>query len=120
MARSLRFTFPAILIFVVVGIREVASGLYFGLGREEPALCPLLLSVTLFWAIGWWLSDDLRGRSEGFFYCRGLVLWIAWPVLLPYYLLKTRGRKALITMAIFVGLSLAATVLGDILGTLLA
>ena len=119
MVKSRQLTFPSILIFVVEGIKQLAFGMYVELDSELSALVSLLLSITLFCAIGWWLKDDLRKRSESWFYCPGLILWIAWPVLLPFYLLKTRGRSALITIAIFAGIWVAASVLGVILGVLL-
>lgn len=85
-----------------------------------PALLSLLLSITLFWAIGWWLSDDLRRRGETLVYCLGMVLWIAWPIVAPYYLMKTRGRRAFITLALFVGVSVSGSVFGAILAIALS
>jgi hypothetical protein len=99
----------------MTGINQTASGVFAGLGREMPAQLSLLMSITLFWAIGWWLRDDLRKRNKTLVYCLGMFLWIAWPILLPYYLIKTRGRKAFFTMALFVGISVVGAVLGVIL-----
>ena len=97
-----------------------ASALYSGLGAEEPPLFFLLTSVVWLWAIGWWLTDDLRKRRYAWFYCPGLFLHVASPLVLPYYLLKTRGWRAFITIGVFFAVSIAAAVLGIVIGVTLA
>ena len=114
-----RFTFPAILVFVIAGINVSGLALYSGLELDEPPLLSLLRTVGWLWAIGWWLTDDLSRRRERWIYCPGLFLAQAWPFVLPYYLLKTRGPRALITITVFVALSIAATVTGAVVGTIL-
>ena len=115
-----RFPFPAIVVFVIAGISVAGSGLYSGLGLDESPLFYLLTKVGWLWATGWWLTDDLSRRRERWLYCPGLFVQTAWPFVLPYYLLNTRGRKALIPIAGLVGVSIAALVIGIVIGVMLA
>jgi hypothetical protein len=50
----------------------------------------------------------------------GLFLYIAWPVIMPYYLVKTRGAKGLLVILGFVGAYLGAQMAGVALYVLLA
>ena len=113
-----RITFPALLFFVLTGIRVGASTLYQGRRVDEPPLFSLLAIVSWYWVIGWWLTDDLSRRRERWIYCPGVFVpsWAFW---LPYYLLKTRGRKALVTIAVFVAVAIAAALLGTVIGAVL-
>lgn len=115
-----RLAFPATTVFVLAGLSCAASGFYTGLGVEQPPLFSLLLRVGWLWAIGWWLTDDLDQRRARWFYCKGLFLVLAWPFMLPYYLLQTRGTRALIAIAGLVGLSIFAVVIGIVIGAVLA
>jgi len=50
----------------------------------------------------------------------GFFLTVAWPLVLPYYILKSRGRKGLLAILYFVATYIAATVVGAVLYVLLA
>ena len=114
-----RIRFPTLLIFVYAGITAAAATLYTGLGAEEPALFSLAAKVGWLWVIGWWQMEDISRRCESWFYCPGLFLQAAWPFVLSYYLLKTRGPRALIPIALFVAVWIAAAVIGAATGLML-
>jgi len=42
-----------------------------------------------------WLKADAQVRHVPLVHDMGLFLWIAWPVLIPWYAFKTRGRHGL-------------------------
>jgi hypothetical protein len=50
----------------------------------------------------------------------GLFLYLAWPFVIPYYLFKTRGVKALITILSFAGIFMATYMIGALVYALLA
>jgi hypothetical protein len=52
------------------------------------------LVATLFAALNW-LREDARGRDLTRVADVGLFLYVAWPVVIPWYFLKTRGPHAL-------------------------
>ena len=111
-----QISFAAVLLFVFVGVQQTASGFYSAMGTDAPELLSLLNKTCLFWLIGWWLTDDARRRGESLVYCVGLFLAIAWLLLLPYYLFKSRGRRAFITIAMFIAFVIATTIAGAVLG----
>jgi len=50
----------------------------------------------------------------------GLFLYVAWPFILPYYLVKSRGRKGLLAILCFVAVYIGATLVGVALYLVLA
>ncbi len=50
----------------------------------------------------------------------GLFLYVAWPLVLPYYLIKSRGAKGLLVITGFVAVYIGATLIGLILYIFLA
>jgi hypothetical protein len=52
------------------------------------SLAPLVAAIS-------WLKADARARHVPLVHDMGLFLWIAWPVLIPWYAFKTRGRHGL-------------------------
>lgn len=95
------------------------AGLYAAAGLDEPPLFFLLIRFGWLWVAGWWLTDDLRRRRERWLYCPGLFVALASPLVLPYHLLKTRGPRALITLAVFIAVSVAALATGSVIGLML-
>lgn len=69
--------------------------------------------------MGWWLLRDSRKRGVAWVYDTGFFLSIAWPVVMPYYLLKSRGLKGLLVVLGFVGAYLGAQLVGVVLRVLL-
>jgi hypothetical protein len=41
-----------------------------------------------------WIRSDARARKIGLVHDLGFFLLIAWPVVIPWYAVKTRGRHA--------------------------
>ena len=69
----------------------------------------------MLWAIGWWLRTDSRRRGVLSVYDLGFFLYLAWPIVMPYYLVKTRGAKGLFVILGFVTAYVGATLLGILL-----
>jgi hypothetical protein len=51
-------------------------------------------------------------------YDLGFFLYLAWPIVMPYYLIKTRGAKGLLVMLGFVAAYVGAAIIGIILSVL--
>jgi hypothetical protein len=107
-----RATSPTALLYVFLFITQVANGLYVARQTQPPEAYTLLYPLAFLWIIGWWLLKDSRRRGVGWVFDMGLFLYIAWPFFMPYYLFKTRGSRALVTILIFVGVYLGALMLG--------
>jgi hypothetical protein len=106
---------PTALLYVFVIVTQLATGIYLAGEFEPPPSFTLLYPLGLLWVMGWWLHRDSRERGVSWVYDMGLFLYIAWPLVLPYYLLKTRGVSGLFAILTFVGVYLGAALTGAVL-----
>ncbi len=111
---------PTLLLYSFVVITEFAHGLYLGQQIEPPAGYELLHWVAQLWIIGWWLHADSRKRGVAWVYDLGLFLGIAWPFVLPYYLVKTRRAKGLLVVLGFISAYFGAAIVGMIVSVIVA
>lgn len=114
-----QITFPTLLLYLFLAITQFVSGVYLAREAEPPGAFSLLYVIGFLWIIGWWLLTDSRKRGVRWAFDMGLFLYIAWPFIMPYYLLKTRGAKGLLIILAFVGVYIGALVAGVVLSMLL-
>lgn len=115
----LGLTLPGVVVFAINGLVAGANGLYAGLAVEPPASLAIGSTFSLFCAVAWWMRQDSQKRNFSWPLDMGLFLYIAWPLVLPYYMLKTRGAKALLAVGAFAGFYIAASIVGTALGFVL-
>ncbi len=108
----LRILSPAPLLYSLVVITQFAYGAYLGAELEFPGAATFIFTVGLLWAVGWWLRRDNRRRGVLSIYDIGFFLYLAWPIVMPYYLIKTRGAKGLVVMLGFVAAYVGAAMVG--------
>lgn len=106
---------PAPLLFVFVFITQFAYGMYLGAQLPFPEEVTLINAVGMLWATGWWLQTDSRRKGVLSVYDPGFFLFLAWPIVMSYYLVKTRGAKGLLVILGFVVVYIGAGWLGAIL-----
>jgi hypothetical protein len=111
---------PTVLLYSFVVITQFAYGLYLGQQIETPGLYTLLHWTAQLWIIGWWLRTDSGKRGVGWVYDMGFFLCIAWPLVMPYYLVKTRRAKGLLIILAFVGVYVGAAIAGIFLSVAIA
>ncbi|HBB86511.1 MAG TPA: hypothetical protein DC047_02720 [Blastocatellia bacterium] len=111
---------PTVLLYSFVVITQFTNGLYLGQQIEAPGLYRLLNWAAQFWIMAWWLRTDSQKRGIGWVYDMGLFLYIAWPLVMPYYLVKTRGAKGFLVILGFIGACVGATVVGIMLSVAVA
>lgn len=109
---------PASLLYSLVVITQFAYGAYLGAQLEEPGGIAIILALGILWAVGWWLRTDSRRRGVLSVYDLGFFLYLAWPLVMPYYLLKTRGARGLLIILGFVAAYAGAAILGFVLSVL--
>jgi hypothetical protein len=110
---------PAALLYIFLIVTQAASGIYLAGRLEPPPPFALLYTFGFLWVTGWWLSDDGRKRGVAWVLDMGLFLYVAWPIVMPYYLLKTRGAKGLLVILCFLGAYVGALAAGITLYVLL-
>jgi len=111
---------PTILLYSFVVITQFAHGVYLGRQIEPPGAFTLLYWLGLLWIIGWWLRTDSRKHGVAPVYDMGFFLYIAWPLVMPYYLVKTRGAKGLLIILGFAGAYVGAAIVGITISVLTA
>lgn len=109
-----QITLPTVLLYSFLFITQVVNGIYLSADIELPPAYTFLYPLSLLWIIGWWLQKDSRRRNVQWVFDMGLFLYIAWPFIMPYYLFKTRGIKALLIILAFVITYLGAAMMGAV------
>ncbi len=79
---------------------------------ELPPAYTMLHWAAQLWIIGWWLRSDSRRFGIAWVYDYGFFLCIAWPIVTPYYLVKTRGAKGLLVILGFIAAYVGAAIAG--------
>ena len=106
------------LLFGFFSITQVFSGAYLARGVELPPVYVLLRMLATIWILGWWLKEDIRKHRCGWILDLGMFLSMAWPVIMPYYLARTRGVRSLVPMLVFTVIYLVPVIVGAIIHVL--
>lgn len=77
---------------------------------EAPWTFDVLSPIAFIWLIWWWLRDDSRKYGISWMLDLGMFLLMAWPIILPYHLFKTRGLSAFIPILTFILVVVSGTV----------
>src|SRR5262245_56026246 len=117
-ARS-RILAPAPLFYTVVVITQFANGAYLGAQLQFPDGITLIYQAAILWSVGWWVQTDSRRRGVLSVYDLGFFLGLAWPVVMTFYLLKTRGAKGLLVILCVVVAYGGAAILGGFFSLLI-
>jgi hypothetical protein len=115
-----KLTSPTGLLYLFLVFTQIVTGAYRVSGIELPASFTLIYIFGFFWIIGWWLRADSRKRDVNWVFDMGLFLYIAWPFIVPYYILKSRGGRGLLAILCFVATYIGATLAGAVLYLFLA
>jgi hypothetical protein len=107
-------------LYLFLIITQIVTGAYVASGREPPPVFSLIYLFGFLWIIGWWLRDDARRRGISWVYDIGFFLFLAWPFVMPYYLLKSRGIKGILVLLAFIAVYIGASILGIVLYLLFA
>jgi hypothetical protein len=110
-----RLLSPAPLLYIFVFLTQFAYGAYIGAQLEFPQGITFIFLVGMLWVVGWWLRTDSRRRGVLAVYDLGFFLYLAWPLIMPYYLIRTRGAKGLLVMLGFVVVYVCAAIMGMVL-----
>ena len=105
-------TLATALVVIALFLARVVDGVYHGIGREAPGpltvLGALAVGVSLH-AWFWWYSRDHRIAWP---MDMGWLLISAWPLVLPYYIVRAEGRAGWGRIALFAFTYFAAWMTG--------
>jgi hypothetical protein len=91
---------------------SITAVVYAAIELEPSSVVTLFLSSGPLLTVILWLQKDARRTGVGAVQDWGLFLWFAWPVVIPWYAWKTRGRAGWPLALGLVGLILSAYVTG--------
>jgi len=104
--------FPILLFVLLFTLTTAAEGLYEGLGRPRPDALPVLERLATWLTIwAWFYAYASRWRIP-LIMDFGWLFIPAWMVVVPYFLFKTQRWRALLPIAAYVLLVIAANGLG--------
>jgi hypothetical protein len=104
--------FPIVLLVLLVVVGGVSTGLYGGLEQEPPQALPWLQRLAT-WLAAWsWFSAYAHRHRVPLVVDLGWWFFGLWPLLIPYYLFKTQGRRALLPIGAYLALTLVSSGLG--------
>ena len=114
-----RLTTTTTLLFIFLLIAQITEGFYLARRIDALPLFTTLRGIGLIWAMFLWLKEDSRKHGVLRVLDLGLFLFFAWPLIMLYYLFKTRRAMALLTIFIFSAVYLGAMLAGAVLSILL-
>ena len=98
----------AVLIFLFLSLAQVERGACYARHVEMPESSALIQYVVLFCLMAYWLDRDSHEKQLGRVWDMGFLLSIAWPLIIPYHLVKTRGIKRTALAFLFVTITCVA------------
>ncbi len=112
-------TFLAVAIYISVAFGQIATGVYQSSHTDPPPPFDFVYRFGLPCLMTWWLLQDSRKRGITWFLDLGLFIYVAWVVILPYHLIKTRRLRAMLPIFAFVAVFVVASLLGLIISWLI-
>lgn len=103
---------PLICLCLFLLFTQIANNFYAAHGVEPSSGFGMFYTLGLLWLGVWWLKNDNKQYKIGLVYDLGLFLYLAWFIVVPYYLFRTRGLKAFITLFSFIGIYLVTYLIG--------
>jgi hypothetical protein len=89
---------PTVLLYAFVVITQIGRGIYIVIEGDSPAFLTFATALGFVWIVGWWMRRDSRRQGIAWVYDMGMFLYILWPFIMPYYLLKSRGVRGLLVI----------------------
>lgn len=118
MQSIIRIIRPSILLSAFLFIAQFINGFNATQVGGASAISNFWYSLAFYWAIGWWFINDSRKHDVKWvdmYMDTGMLLYIAWIFIIPYFLFKTRGWKALYTIGLLLGTYFGAYIAGVVI-----
>ena len=104
-----------VLLGLSIFVYHVGLGILSACGMEPLPTFEFLYQGAFLCGVVWWLKAEAQSSPIKDIYCAGMLVGAAWPIIIPYHLLKTRGIRGLLPLfgliATFVFAKLLASVI---------
>jgi hypothetical protein len=97
-------TAPIFSLIILLIIGQMLNVLYYANGIQPTGKFQILYSIGFFIAIVSWFKEDCKKNNIIWVIDMGFFLFVAWILIIPIYLFKTRGVRAFITILLFLGI----------------
>jgi hypothetical protein len=94
---------PVAWLITLTILFSVDNGIFTYRGEDVPLTTESLWILSFGVTVMWWVHSDRRARGFGAPFEFDAFVFFLWPILVPYYLYRTRGRAGL-ALAVGVGL----------------
>jgi len=84
---------PITALISVFVLGNTGTAVCSALRQSVPQGFLLLYYVGVAWAFSWWVLSDCRERGIQTSIDHGWFVFYAWPVVVPYHVLRTRGIR---------------------------
>ena len=103
-----------VLLGLLIFIYHVGLGI-MGHAMEPPPSFAFLYEAAFLCGVVWWLRDEAKSSPFKHLYCAGLLVGAAWPIIIPYHLVKTRGLRGLLPLLALIAIFVFARVAGFVI-----
>jgi hypothetical protein len=100
------------MVVTALFVSQVANGIYTGLDREPPSQVEGLLTAAFFLSLMAWFWSYCADHRLEWLLDMGWFLMVAWPIVVPYYLIKHERRRGLARVGLFLLTYFAAWAVG--------
>jgi hypothetical protein len=104
---------PTLMLWVYALAMGVASGM--SPAESLSGRADLISRAGLGLILATWVSADAQKRNWPLCYDYGSFVFLAWMVVVPVYLFRTRGARAFLTLLCFVGISVSSTMIATVI-----
>jgi hypothetical protein len=105
-----------VIFFLVVNFWVV---LYAVFNRTPSPIFGSIYFIAFLWLMSWWLREDNLKYQEKWVFDIGILVYVGFFIVIPIYLFKTRGAKALISFFKFAVIYFGTLVIGIVLSILI-
>lgn len=110
-----QFSIATASLLVYLLLANAANGLYVGLLLQPSSIFQLVSAIAFLWALGWWIIDDNKRYGLTWVQSYGVFLYVIGWIIIPIYLFRTRGSRALLLILLFAGIYVATYIFGIIM-----
>ena len=104
-----------VLLGASIFLFHVGRGILDAGGFEPEPRSEFLYGAIFVCGVVWWLRADAQHSPVTRLYCPGLIASIAWLIIIPYHLLKTRGVRGLFPILALISAFILARILAAVI-----
>src|SRR5438309_354548 len=103
---------PLKSVFVTTVAASTVAVIYGLMGVQPSPLPALFLAFAPLISVIFWVQSDARFHRLATIQDLGFFVYLLWPVLVPWYVIKTRGTRAWTLALLLLGAVVAPLILG--------